>query len=269
MVLKLYVINRVKSNIINSMKYKSFAAILTAVTIEKTYVMKLYDNWEKMTLPSDEQEYFITSFESGDKSRKIITASQNLMGMTAAALLSSKVIYNFRPKYLIMCGIAAGVGREIEQIYGDIIIPDVVWDASAGKFTSPEKAAIRYGNVGFEPRPRALYLDKAVKEKIISLADNTEFKINIGTMACGSYVIANSEVLNKQIYPQFPSTIGLDMESYGVFYSAEYSSHPRPKAIIIKGICDYADEDKSGKYQKFASYNSSMLTKYLIENVLD
>ena len=269
MVIKLYVIKRVKSNIIYLMEYKSLAAILTAVKIEKRYVMKLYDNWEKVILPGDEQEYFITSFESGGKSHKIITASQNLMGMTAAALLSSKVIYNFRPKYLIMCGIAAGVGRENEQIYGDIIIPDVVWDASAGKFTSPEKSAIRYGNVGFEPRPKVLYLDKAVKEKILSLGNNTEFKIHLGAMACGSSVIANSEVLNKQIYPQFPSTIGLDMESYGVFYSAEYSSHPRPKAIIIKGICDYADEDKTDKYQKFASYNSSIFTKYLIENVLD
>lgn len=41
--------------------------------------------------------------------------------MTAAAATATKLIYEFRPRYIIMVGIAAGVAQEgiTEQIYGD------------------------------------------------------------------------------------------------------------------------------------------------------
>ena len=40
------------------------------------------------------------------------------------------------------------------------------------------------------------------------------------------------------------------MESYGIFYAAANATHPKPKAIVIKSICDYADSKKSDQYQK-------------------
>ena len=87
-------------------------------------------------------------------------------------------------------------------------------------------------------------------------------------MACGSAVVANNEFVSRRVLPLFPSTIGLDMESYSVIYSATNFSAPSPKAVIIKGICDYANEEKSDQYQKFAAYNSSQFTKYLLERHL-
>ena len=53
-----------------------------------------------------------------------------------------------------MVGIAAGIAKSEmeEQMYGDVIVPDVVWNYSAGKFVNPEKAKITYGNLGFLPR---------------------------------------------------------------------------------------------------------------------
>jgi len=58
------------------------------------------------------------------------------------------------------------------------------------------------------------------------------------------------------------------MESYSVAYSAQNSKQPQPKAIIIKSICDFADNEKSDQYQKFAAYTSSGYAKYLLENHL-
>ena len=69
---------------------------------------------------------------------------------------SKKVIYTFRPRYIIMVGIAAGIVKTEpeEQMYGDVIVPDVVWNYAAGKFVNPEKASIVYGNLGFLPALR-------------------------------------------------------------------------------------------------------------------
>ena len=244
------------------------AAIITAVKVETDSVMRLYDNWEKISVPGDSQEYYSATFTRSGKEQRIITAQQNVMGMTAATMLSGKLIARFRPEYLIMCGIAACIGHENEHFYGDIIIPDKVWDCSSGKFTAPGKPAITFGNIGFLPRPVALSLDDSILETVRKLQGNCEFQLAIAPMACGSSVVANRAIVERQIESFMPETVGLDMESYGVFYAARNASHPRPKAIVIKGICDYADSEKTDKYQKFAAYNSSMFTKFLLENFL-
>ena len=252
-----------------SMNYRTSAAIITAVKIETQSVHRLYDNWDRIILPGDEQEYYAGSFTSKAGQRQtLITAQQNTMGMTAAAFLASKIINAFHPEYLIMCGIAAGLGSEADHLYGDVMIPDVVWDYTSGKFTVPEKPSIVFGNIGFQPRPTCLSLDASVLAVVKSLQGKTDFTLHIGPMACGSAVIAHREAIEARIKSVVPETLGLDMESYGIFYAAENSSHPKPKAIVIKSICDYADSKKSDKYQKFAAYTSSEFTKYLLEKHL-
>ena len=200
---------------------KCKAAIITAVKVETDSVMRLYDNWEKIFVPGDHQEYYSASFTRSGKEQRIITAQQNIMGTTAAVMLSGKLIAHFRPEYIIMCGIAACIGHESENFYGDIIIPDKVWDCSSGKFTAPGKPAITFGNIGFLPRPVALSLDEAILETVRKLEGNCEFQLVIAPMACGSSVVANRAVVKRQIDSFMPETVGLDMESYGVFYAAE------------------------------------------------
>jgi len=46
------------------------------------------------------------------------------------------------------------------------------------------------------------------------------------------------------------------MEIYGVYYAARFSTEPRPKAIAIKSVCDFADEEKNDVYQAYAAYTS-------------
>ena len=250
------------------MDYNYDVAIITAVQIETDSVKSLYDNWKEIKTDNDSQVYFETSFEKDGVKRLVITSQQHEMGMTAGSHLASKMINLFRPRYLIMTGIAAGIGAE--QIYGDVIVPDVIWNYAAGKFVSAENADITFGDIGFVPRPVALRLDSDILQIIEKLKTDpeNEFHLHIGPMACGNSVVANRDIVNKQIHSLFPKTAGLDMESYSVFYAATYSSDPKPKAIVIKSICDYADSEKSDKYQKFAAYTSSRFAKYLFENHL-
>ena len=248
--------------------YGSDIAILTAVAIETESVRRLYSDWERAVLSHDHQEYYEAAFVKDGVSRRVITAQQNEMGMTAASMLASKIIHEFRPRYLIMTGIAAGIGAD--QIYGDVIVPDVIWNYSSGKFVSPHEASINFGEVGFKLRPISLETDEGILQIVRErIGDPTnEFHLHIGPMACGSAVVANSEVVDKQIRSYLPETAGLDMESYGVAYAARFCSEPQPKAIVIKSICDFANSAKSDDYQKFAAFTSSQFAKYLYENHL-
>jgi hypothetical protein len=52
------------------------------------------------------------------------------------------------------------------------------------------------------------------------------------------------------------SLIGLDMESYGVVLAASMCSiHARSIVpLIVKGVCDFADSEKSDLWHDYCSY---------------
>lgn len=252
--------------------YDYYVALITATAVEESGVLHMYDDWKLLNLQGDSQTYYETVIEREGKHLKIVVAKQNEMGVTAAGVLTTKMIDLFKPRFVFMVGIAAGVAQKesVEQIYGDIVVPDVVWDYSCGKFVSAKRAPISFGDIGFVPRPRFVNTDEsllALVERAIESPDN-EFCVHIGPMACGSAVVANSEIVDKQIYSQYGNTVALDMESYAVMYAVEQAMTPKPKGLVIKSVCDYANEEKSDQYQKFASYTSSQFAKYLIEKHL-
>lgn len=87
-------------------------------------------------------------------------------------------------------------------------------------------------------------------------------------MATGSAVVTNREIVKKQIHSTFDDTIGLDMEAFGVVYAAQNATAPRPIPLVIKSVCDYANNEKSDQYQKFAAYTSCEFSKLVIEKFL-
>lgn len=251
--------------------YETDVALLSVTTTEFRAVTHFH-NWHAKTFPGDDQIYDVATFIRDGKERTLVHAKCDEMGMTAATALAMKVIYTFRPRYLIMVGIAAGVAQAgfIDQRYGDVILADVVWNYSAGKFVSPDAATIKYGDLGFLPRSTSAEIPEDVLVTLRAAVESPEnpCHVYIGPMACGSTVVANRELLEKQIYTQYQHTAGLDMESYGVVYAANHASDPKPTPIIAKSVCDFADSKKSDDYQRFAAYSSCEFAKYLYEKVL-
>ena len=252
--------------------YDYHVALITATATEEAGLRHMYDNWTPLFLEGDDQKYYETAFVRGRKTFKVVSARQSEMGMTAAGVLTMKMISVFRPRYVIMVGIAAGIAHKnaVDQIYGDVVVPNVVWDYSSGKFVSAQRSNMAFGNVGFIPRPHFINTDETMLdavERAMGSPEN-ECHVHIGPMACGSTVVANSEVVEKQIHSQYNNTAALDMESYAVMHAVKEAPAPRPKGLVIKSVCDYADEEKSDQYQKFAAFTSAQFAKLLYEKFL-
>ena len=155
----------------------------------------MYEDWRPLFLEGDDQKYYETSFERGGKTLKVVTARQNELGMTAAGVLTMKMISLFSPKCVIMVGIAAGIApkKDDNQIYGDVIVPDIVWDYASGKFVSAQRARVSFDGVGFIPRPHFINIDESVIEAVERAIESKENEchVHIGPMACGATVDFN------------------------------------------------------------------------------
>lgn len=248
-------------------------AIISTVSVETEAVKKLSLEWEEETFTDDVNTYYVGNLYEGKKCKKVVTVQLSDMGMVSAAVSTMNLAKHYNPRYMIIVGIAAGIG---EHNHGDILIPKEVWNYSSGKLCEKD------GEFLFKPDPKVIPLDAKILELIrkdyseVLLKIKKEWPgrienyINICDlpMACGTMVVANKELVEEHIIAHFRKSSGLDMESYGVFFAARSLCDSHPIAICIKSISDFADNDKGDSYQPYASYVSANFTKHLILNVL-
>jgi nucleoside phosphorylase/CheY-like chemotaxis protein len=240
---------------------------------ELKYILKLGFDWEAHSILCDCANYYSGNVKIKGVTRKIVCASAGEMGMSASAVLATKIINHFRPRLLAMTGIAAGV-RNKEMNYGDILVADPSFDYGSGKNVLEDETLV------FKPDYRQLRLDADVIQIFRLLSSNrkllsdirdtcecevpdTILKIHIGNIGSGSAVIANTKVIDE-IKKHCRNLIGIDMEIYGVMLAAKQSIKPQPKVLCIKSVCDFADEKKNDRYQSYAAYTSASLLKEFI-----
>ena len=105
-------------------RYETDVALLSVTTTEFNAVMHFHD-WHAKTFPGDDQIYDVATFQRDGREHTLVHAKIGEMGMPAAAATAMKVIYTFRPRYLIMVGIAAGVDWQLHRNIG--LSADVNW----------------------------------------------------------------------------------------------------------------------------------------------
>jgi nucleoside phosphorylase len=197
------------------------------------------------------------------------------MGMPPASVLSMKLISHFKPKYIAMCGIAAGIKGKGN--FGDILITEHSWDYNSGKLISTRDKTDH-----FECDPKVLTLSSHLKDKFATLKSDKKFlneiedkwpgnkpasrlDVHIGPVVSGSGVIQSSDFIDL-LKAQNRKVIGLEMETYGVFFAANNCNEPKPHAFSIKSICDFADETKNDDYQAYAAFTSANYLYLFIKN---
>jgi nucleoside phosphorylase/CheY-like chemotaxis protein len=262
----------------SAVKYDYDVCVIAAMyDPELKAVLDLPWHWEASEVPGDNTIYYFGRTQSKERELKIVATNCPRMGMPAAAILTSKMIERFRPRYIVMVGILAGVGSELN--FGDVLIADPSWDYESGKRKVVGKAA------KFEAAPHQMNVAPELRAKIDKLISDYEFldqikrdwvgpKINYplrakrGPVASGGSVIEDQKVV-ALIKEQHRKLIGVEMETYGVLLAAHEATFPKPQAVSMKSICDFADEDKNNDHQVYASYTSARFMAKLVESSLD
>lgn len=264
-------------------KHSYDVAIITALpTPEFEAILKLNKgDWEKVVVEDDFIKYHKTTFMEGGKIRTVIAATADQMGMTASSHLATKVILYFRPKYLIMGGILAGI-KDRGLGFGDILVAEQSWDYGSGKIVEkPKSTDSEISDTYFLPDTKDIQLSADLKAKVIDfkltkgyILDQiqnewpgdtpiTKLKLHLGPIGSGSYVISSESTL-AEIKDHQRKLLGVEMETFGVYYAGEHSPEPKTKAISIKSVSDYGDGAKNDKFQKYAAYTSANFIYHFI-----
>lgn len=257
----------------DSIEYNYDIAIICALpNPELAEVRKLPFDWHEHNESGDSTLYYLGEYNS----KRIVCASSYEMGMSAAAILGTKVIMKFRPRYLIMTGIAGGVDKS-KHHFGDVIVADPCFDYGSGKRVSND------GKSEFKPDYRQMRLNDSVNatlQKIAAQRDilsaikngcdypkpDSELQVSVAPFGSGAAVVTDLNVIGE-VTNHNRKFAAFDMEAYGVMLAGYISDEPKPIAIVMKAISDFGD-GKDDRYQKYASYTSAKLCEVLIKELL-
>jgi nucleoside phosphorylase len=252
--------------------------VICALTKELEEVLNLRLEWHEININNK----LYHRGKLGDFS--VISTSENKMGMPEAATITTRVIDLFNPKYVVMTGIAAGVDPS-EQNFLDLLMPGRVFNWQSGKYKVKKE-----DNKSTEYEEKELHIfekDNRIESTFIShnntinnkkLLERTLENISFDdvnfckpknifneAMVSGSAVVADVDIVKDKINGR--KVYGIDMEAYGVVFAC-VNSPTQPKSIIIKSICDFADEKKDDKYQEFGMKISANAFYYLFKDFI-
>lgn len=255
-----------------NVEYNYDIAIICALSDPELWeIRKLPFNWYEHTEPGDSTQYYVGEYNT----KRMICASSYEMGMSAAAVLATKIIMKFRPRYLIMTGIAGGVDKTKYNL-GDVIIADPCFDYGSGKRVSID------GKSGFKPDYRQMRLNDSINTLLRNIAAQTDIlseiknrceytkpgndlQVNIAPFGSGAAVVTDLNLIDEVTNHNRKFT-AFDMEAYGVMLAGYISDEPKPITVVMKSISDFG-EGKDDCYQKYASYTSAKICEVMIKEL--
>jgi len=201
---------------------------------------------------------------------RIVGTTATSMGLTAAAIATTQLILQFKPRLVMMTGIAAGT-RSGNKQFGDVLVADPSVDYNSGKVA--ESNGIR----DFLPDPYPIGLiarlrsvlqkyrgDHAVFSKIRQKwrggKPAGKNKLHLGPLGAADQVIDDATRITE-IQRNWRKLIGVEMETYGVYRACYESPDPKPRFVSFKAVCDFAAE-KEDSWQPYAAF---MAAEFAVE----
>jgi nucleoside phosphorylase len=99
------------------------------------------------------------------KQLSVVGTTSTSMGLTAASIVTTQLIMQFKPRIVVMIGIAAGT-RDGNKQFGDVLVADPSVDYNTGK-------VVRAGDIrGFLPDPYPIGLNPRLRSVLLKYTGN-------------------------------------------------------------------------------------------------
>ncbi|MBK9262831.1 MAG: 5'-methylthioadenosine/S-adenosylhomocysteine nucleosidase [Polyangiaceae bacterium] len=188
------------------------------------------------------------------------------MGRVNAATATAEAIKRWRPRHVVLVGIAGGIAARNVAL-GDLLISEQVVDYELQKITTTG-IEVRWSVHKASRRLYAAALnvigDAWTKRIVAKKPDDGAPRIHVGPIASGDKVVAVQSVLDEY-RNVWPALIGVEMEAAGVA-SACFSAAAQPEFFMVRGVSDLADEAKNAPAtESFRKYACDVAASYVVE----
>lgn len=262
------------------------AVIITASFDEFESVKIIVDSIKPVTFNKNDSTIYYQGTRTIQSKRKVIKVLIPFpysIGLEATSSLTTKVISNFRPRYIFMVGICAG-NKNLCKV-GDVIIAEkslnyhTVVEIERNDESKEKKFMHNLCSInGYLKSQLELFArSEAIKDIAESYPNKSKIdsplKMHIGLMVTGSSLLRSGSIM-KEINETYIGVKGLDMETYGLYYSAtQVFKDYAPNFLSVKSVSDYGDNTKhkltSNERRKYSLYTSSNALKRFINEYLE
>ena len=234
-------------------------AVITALPVERHAVVRRLTAYEKVQPAGEPLTFYLGHLiiPGGATPYSVVVTQLLDMGNVDAAATTARVFQRYRPRYVLMVGIAGGVAGKVKL--GDVVV------ARHACYYEPAKLHPE----GDEPREQQFHADAMllgraqhyeesdwtaqieVARPVVAGAEACHSRAHIGTIACGEKVVADLAEL-AAVGRLCPKMLAVAMEGAGVA-RAVLTVDQHPRYLEIRGISDYAGPDKNDGWHEYAA----------------
>jgi nucleoside phosphorylase len=217
--------------------------------------------------PSEGQPhiYKATELEIGSSRLRVIAGAPTYMGLTATAIIATQMVLLFRPRLVVMVGVAAGT-KSAHRSFGDILVADPSVDYASGKWALEDGAEVFQPDtfpLPIDPRLRSLVQEDArTRAGLDDIArtwarpkPDSRLSIHIGPLGAADQVVDSVKRV-AEVKRNWRKLVGIEMETYALYRAAREAPAPAPLFISFKAVCDFA-EQKADDWQPYAAYTAA------------
>jgi nucleoside phosphorylase len=188
-------------------------------------------------------------------------------GLVAAATTAQEVIAHFRPKVVLMVGVAGGI-KDVRV--GDVVASTKVYGYESGRAADEFLPRPDVGISSYRLVQRAMHESlRSAWLKRLDPEPQPPPKVLVGPIAAGSAVVASTRApIYQFLRKHYSDALAVEMEGRGVL---EAAYRHKSDAIVVRGISDLIDDkaatDARGS-QPLAARNAAAFALEVAEKAL-
>ena len=233
----------------------ALVAVITILDEELTAIRSV----ERFTEFAGSSPYFFRK-KIGEGRYDVILSQSADRSNTPCAELVADLAERFRPEFMILSGIAGGIGGRDGIALGDVVVADHVEGYEMRKYSEGREMTRR---VALDHPSK--YLRETIAHRVrrsdrwkkrirSNRPSEGDPKVIVGNLIAGDKILGDGEnEYQRQILTEYDKAIAVDMESHGLArgaYSARSTRHYNLHYLVVRGISDLVETDQNNDVRK-------------------
>jgi nucleoside phosphorylase len=239
-------------------------AVVCALEVEREAVCRAFQLKDRDRELRGQRRYWRGPLRVGSRTFGVVVTQLPEMANVHAAIRTSMVLRHWNPQALLLVGIAAAALES--QRLGDVIVGRSVYYYELSKVS-------RDGRL---PQPDMIHADPVLYDAAVTARkwpglvrvprpDGAGIRPerSFGDIASGEKVIGDPRFRSEVTNPN-RKIRALEMEGYG-FSVAALQAGENIRHLVIRGLCDYADQIKGDEWHAYASASAAAYARHLLK----